>query len=114
MLETEIKALTAAVEALTAVMVAAQPAKADEPKAKVEKSETDRPKADAPKEEKPMITMDDLTRMCLGLARDGHRDVIKEKLSALNVGRVGELSGEGFNDFAEWAVALAERAEPSA
>lgn len=114
MLETEIKALTAAVEALTAAMLAAQPIEAgtikeDEPKTKAKKA-----KVEVSKEENPQITMDDLTRMCLGLARDGHRDAIKTKLASLDVGRVGELKGDAYETFSDWAVALAERAEPSA
>ena len=112
MLEDRIKELTAAVEALTAAMLEAQPAKADAPKPKAEK-----PKVEKTKEEKPKadfkMTSDDLTRLCLGLARDGHRDAIKEKLSSLNVNRVGELEGADLDAFSEWAVELSERAEPS-
>ena len=117
MLEDRIKELTAAVEALTAAMLEAQPAKADAPKPKAEKPKVEKTKEEMPKEEKPKadfkMSMDDLTRMCLGLARDGHRDAIKEKLSSLNVNRVGELEGAALDTFSDWAVALAERAEPS-
>ena len=120
MLEDRIKELTAAVEALTAAMLEAQPAKADAPKPKAEKPKVEKTKEEMPKEEKPKaeapkadfkMSMDDLTRMCLGLARDGHRDAIKEKLSSLNVNRVGELEGDAFETFSDWAIELAERAE---
>ena len=95
MLETEIKKLTAAIEALTAAMGHA-------PKA-------DAPKADAPK----AIPIDELTRLCLGLSRDGHRDAIKSKLADMGAGRISELKGDDYTIFADWAVSLAERAEPS-
>ena len=120
MLEDRIKELTAAVEALTAAMLEAQPAKADAPKPKAEKpkvektkAEKPKPKEDAPKADFKM-SADDLTRLCLGLARDGHRDAIKEKLTSLNVNRVGELEGDAYDTFADWAVDLASRVEPSA
>ena len=124
MLEDQIKKLTAAVEELTAAMLEAQPAKAgaikaDENKADAIKADKpkvkdkeEKPKAEAPKADFKM-SMDDLTRMCLGLARDGHRDAIKEKLSSLSVNRVGELEGAALDTFSEWAIELAERAEPS-
>ena len=117
MLRTSIMRLTESVEYLNDLMLEAQPAKPKAERPKVEKTKEEMPKEEKPKAEAPKadfkMSMDDLTRMCLGLARDGHRDAIKEKLSSLNVNRVGELEGEALETFSEWAVALAERAEPS-
>ena len=90
MLETEIKKLTAAIEALTARLGTA-----------------DAPTADAPKADARSITInqEELTRVCLALSRAGKKDDIKAKLSELGAARVGELKGDNLATFAAWAVA---------
>jgi hypothetical protein len=84
MLETEIKKLTAAIEALTARL-----------------SAVEAPAVEAP----AIITADELTRVCLALSRAGKKDAIKAKLSELGVMRVGELTGDDYVTFSVWAVA---------
>jgi len=110
MLETEIKKLTAAIEALTARLGTADAPKADAPKADAPKA--DAPKADAPKADAPTadarsitINQEELTRVCLALSRAGKKDDIKAKLSELGAARVGELKGDNLATFAAWAVA---------
>ena len=90
MLETEIKKLTAAIEALTARLGTA-----------------DAPTADAPTADARSITInqEELTRVCLALSRAGKKDDIKAKLSELGAARVGELKGDNLATFAAWAVA---------
>ena len=90
MLETEIKKLTAAIEALTARLGTA-----------------DAPTADAPTADARPITInqEELTRVCLALSRAGKKDDIKAKLSELGAARVGELKGDNLATFAAWAVA---------
>lgn len=89
MLETEIKKLTAAIEALTAAMGNA-PVEVEAP---------------APTVEVTTINMDDLTRKCLTLSRDGKRDEIKVQLASHGVGRVTELEGDKLTAFAAWVDA---------
>ena len=100
MLETEIKKLTAAIEALTARLGTVDALTADAPTA-------DAPTADAPKADARSITInqEELTRVCLALSRAGKKDDIKAKLSELGAARVGELKGDNLATFAAWAVA---------
>jgi len=95
MLETEIKKLTAAIEALTARL------------GTVDAPTADAPTADAPKADARSITInqEELTRVCLALSRAGKKDDIKAKLSELGAARVGELKGDNLATFAAWAVA---------
>ena len=95
MLETEIKKLTAAIEALTARLGTADAPTADAPAA-------DAPTADAPS---TTINQEEMTRVCLALSRAGKKDDIKAKLSELGAARVGELKGDNLATFAAWAVA---------
>ena len=99
MLETEIKKLTAAIEALTAQLGAIEAPTAEAPA--VEAPTTEAPAVEAP----AIITADELTRVCLALSRVGKKDAIKAKLSELGVMRVGELFGNDYAAFAAWAVA---------
>jgi len=95
MLETEIKKLTAAIEALTARL-----GTVDAPTANA-------PTADALTVDARSITInqEELTRVCLALSRAGKKDDIKAKLSELGAARVGELKGDNLATFAAWAVA---------
>jgi hypothetical protein len=90
MLETEIKKLTTAVEALTKAMA---PLTADY-------TVVEAPVVEAPVEvaapveapvAKEVMDKDTLTRMCLDLSRAGHKDSIKAKLESYGVKRVSEL-----------------------
>jgi len=100
MLETEIKKLTAAIEALTARLGTVDAPTVDAPTA-------DAPTADAPTADARSITInqEELTRVCLALSRAGKKDDIKAKLSELGAARVGELKGDNLATFAAWAVA---------
>jgi len=100
MLETEIKKLTAAVEALTARLGTADAPTADAPT--VDVPAADAPAADAPS---ATISQEELTRVCLALSRAGKKDDIKAKLSELGAARVGELKSDNLATFAAWAVA---------
>ena len=100
MLETEIKKLTAAIEALTARLGTVDAPTVDAPTA-------DAPTAHAPTADARSITInqEELTRVCLALSRAGKKDDIKAKLSELGAARVGELKGDNLATFAAWAVA---------
>ena len=110
MLETEIKKLTAAIEALTARLGTVDALTADAPTADAPTADAptaDAPTADAPKADTRSITInqEELTRVCLALSRAGKKDDIKAKLSELGAARVGELKGDNLATFAAWAVA---------
>ena len=100
MLETEIKKLTAAIEALTARLGTVDAPTANAPTANA-------PTADALTVDARSITInqEELTRVCLALSRAGKKDDIKAKLSELGAARVGELKGDNLATFAAWAVA---------
>jgi pseudouridine-5'-phosphate glycosidase len=85
MLETEIKKLTTAVEALTKAMA---PLTADYTVVEAPVEVT--VEVAAPVAENAM-DKDKLTRMCLDLSRAGHKDSIKAKLESYGVKRVSEL-----------------------
>ena len=86
MLETEIKKLTAAIEALTEAMATAPVTEAPVVEAPVEViAPVEAPMADE------AMDKDTLTRMCLELSRAGHKDSIKAKLESYGVKRVSEL-----------------------
>ena len=104
MLETEIKKLTAAIEALTEAMATAPVTEAP-----VEAPAVEAP-VEAPVVKKPM-GKDTLTRMCLDLSRAGHKDSIMAKLESYGVKRVSELldgksmeSSIDYNAFCDWIV----------
>ena len=93
MLETEIKKLTTAVEALTKAMA---PLTADYTvvEAPVVEAPVEAPVVEVPVEApvvEDVIDKDTLTRMCLDLSRAGHKDSIKAKLESYGVKRVSEL-----------------------
>ena len=102
MLETEIKKLTAAIEALTKAMATAP----------VTEAPVEAPVVEAPVEviapvEAPVanegMDKDTLTRMCLDLSRDGHKDLIKAKLATYGVTHVTKLLGnKNYGPFCDW------------
>jgi len=85
MLETEIKKLTAAIEALTQAIA---PLTIDA--APVEAPVEVIAPVEAPMADEAM-DKDTLTRMCLDLSRAGYKDSIKAKLESYGVKRVSEL-----------------------
>jgi len=85
MLETEIKKLTAAIEALTKAMATAPVTEAPVEAPVKAPVEVAAPVA------KEVMDKDTLTRMCLDLSRAGHKDSIKAKLESYGVKRVSEL-----------------------
>jgi hypothetical protein len=106
MLEAEIKKLTAAIEALTARLDADTPAVEAEPKAPAVQAKVEAPALEAKVEaSNAVVSIEDLTRVCLALSRAGKKDAIKAKLSDLGVTRVGELTGDDYASFAAWAAA---------
>jgi hypothetical protein len=103
MLETEIKKLTAAIEALTQAIA---PLIADD--TVVEAPVTEEP-VEAPVVEEPVakevMDKDTLTRMCLELSRDGHKDLIKAKLATYGATHVTKLVGnKNYGPFCDWIV----------
>ena len=99
MLETEIKKLTAAIEALTKAM-ATSPVTEAPVEAPVEVTV----EVAAPVAEDAM-DKDKLTRMCLDLSRDGHKDLIKAKLATYGVTHVTKLLGnKNYGPFCDWIV----------
>jgi hypothetical protein len=109
MLETEIKKLTAAIEALTEAM-APSPV-TQEPVAAPVTAPVAAP-VTAPVEVPVEVTVadeamdkDTLTRMCIKLSRDGKKDLIKEKLETYGVTRVTELVGnKNYGAFCGWVI----------
>ncbi len=92
MLETEMKKLTAAIEALTAAMT---------PQFNLKDNE---PVVEAPVA-KEVMDKDVLTRMCLDLSRDGHKDLIKAKLATYGATHVTKLVGDkNYGPFCDWIV----------
>ena len=112
MLETEIKKLTAAIEALTKAMATAPVTEAPVVEAPDEVAAT--VEVAAPVEApiaKEVMDKDKLTRMCLELSRAGYKDSIKAKLESYGVKRVTELVGGksmqsaiNYDEFCEWVI----------
>ena len=99
MLETEMKKLTAAIEALTAAMT---------PQFNLKDNE---PVVEAPVA-KEVMDKDTLTRMCLELSRDGHKDLIKAKLATYGATHVTKLVGDkNYGPFCDWIVEQAGGAQ---
>ena len=97
MLETEMKKLTAAIEALTAAMTPQFNLKDNEPVVEA-------PVVEAPAA-KEVMDKDVLTRMCLELSRDGHKDLIKAKLATYGATHVTKLVGDkNYGPFCDWIV----------
>jgi hypothetical protein len=108
MLETEIKKLTAAIEALTQAMATAPvteaPVDAPVEAPVVEEPVVKEPVVEAPVA-KEVMDKDTLTRMCLDLSRDGHKDLIKAKLGSYGVTHVTKLLGNNnYGPFCDWIV----------
>ena len=100
MLETEMKKLTAAIEALTAAMtpltIDAAPVTEEPVMVKFELP---------PSLIVEAMDKDVLTRMCLELSRDGHKDLIKAKLATYGATHVTKLVGDkNYGPFCDWIV----------
>ncbi len=111
MLETEIKKLTAAIEALTQAIA---PLTIDA--IPVEDPVTEEPVVESPVVEEPVakevMDKDTLTRMCLELSRDGHKDLIKAKLATYGATHVTKLVGnKNYGPFCDWIVEQAGGAQ---
>ena len=99
MLETEIKKLTAAIEALAKAMATAPVTEAP-----VEVTVEVAAPVEAPVA-KEVMDKDTLTRLCLELSRHGHKDSIMAKLESYGVKRVTELvGGDNYGSFCDWVV----------
>lgn len=89
MLETEIKKLTAAIEALAKAMATSPVTEAP---------------VEAPVANEGM-DKDTLTRMCLVLSRAGHKDRIKAKLLTYGFKRATEMLGDkNYGAFCDWVT----------
>ena len=113
MLETEIKKLTAAVEALTKAMA---PLTADYVPVEAPVEAPVEVLVEAPVEApvaKEVMDKDVLTRMCIKLSRDGHKDAIKAKLATYGATHVTKLLGDkNYGPFCDWIVDLFNKSEP--
>lgn len=104
MLEQKIEALTAAVEALTAALLGAQvnvewASQSEE--IKVQKtviSEPD-PAPTGPSEQ-------DVKDLTLARSREGHKDAIRDKLTAYGAKKIGDLKGGQAVEFYNWLTDL--------
>ena len=105
MLETEIKKLTAAIEALTQAMATAPVTEApvDAPfEAPVEAPVEVAAPVETPVAQDAM-DKNTLTRMCLDLSRAGHKDSIKAKLLTYGFKRATEMVGDkNYGEFCDW------------
>ena len=107
MLEQKIEALTAAVEALTAALLAAPtnasaPAPAQHEDVKVQITEISEPEVAAaagPSDQ-------DLKDLTLARSREGHKDAIRDELSALGAKKIGDLKGAQIATFYNWLKTL--------
>jgi len=113
MLETEMKKLTAAIEALTQAIapLTIDAAPVEEPV--VEAPVTEEPVIEETVVEAPVakdvLDKETLTRMCIKLSRDGHKDAIKAKLATYGATHVTKLVGDkNYGPFCEWVVDLFE------
>ena len=93
MLETEIKKLTAAIEALTQAIAPLT----------IDAIPVEDPLPDTPALAE-RIDRDAILRKCLQLSRDGYKAAIQEKLKSLNVKRVSELASNSteYKTFCDW------------
>ena len=119
MLETEMKKLTAAIEALTQAIVplTIDAAPVEEPVVVApvtEETVIEEPVVEAPVA-KEVMDKETLTRLCLELSRHGHKDAIKAKLATYGATHVTKLVGDkNYGPFCDWvvestAVAIAEQ-----
>ena len=103
MLEQKIEALTAAVEALTAALLAA-PANTAPPtqpeEVKVQINAISEPVAAAGPSDQ------DVKDLTLSRSREGHKDAIRDELSALGAKKIGDLKGPQILAFYEWLKKL--------
>jgi hypothetical protein len=104
MLEQKIEALTAAVEALTAALLAGRvdAAGASQPEEiKVQKTVISEPEPapTGPSEQ-------DVKDLTLVRSREGHKDTIREKLSEFGAKKIGDLNGSQTTEFYNWLAAL--------
>ena len=103
MLEQKIEALTAAVEALTAALLAAPtnttaPAQPEE--VKVQITAISEPAAAAGPSDQ------DVKDLTLARSREGHKDAIRDELSALGAKKIGDLKGPQIATFYGWLKTL--------
>jgi hypothetical protein len=103
MLEQKIEALTAAVEALTAALLVAPAnatASAQHEEVKVQITEISEPAAAAGPSDQ------DLKDLTLARSREGHKDAIRDELSALGAKKIGDLKGAQIATFYNWLKTL--------
>ena len=103
MLEQKIEALTAAVEALTAALLAAPgntTTTAQPEEVKVQITSVSEPVA------APGPSDQDVKDLTLARSREGHKDAIRDELSALGAKKIGDLKGPQVPAFYDWLKKL--------
>ena len=103
MLEQKIEALTAAVEALTAALLGASantaaPAQPEAVKVQITAISEPAPPA-GPSDQ-------DVKDLTLARSREGHKDAIRDELSALGAKKIGDLKGAQIAAFYDWLKTL--------
>ena len=118
MLESKIKELTAAVEALTQAIndsqaLVTQPTTPSEPVSAHEATDPEpplEPTPDPEPEPAPTLSDADLNGLLLTMSREGHKTIIRDKLTGFGAGRVSELNAADREMFVDWLIELGEKA----
>ena len=113
MLEQKLDALTAAIEALTAALMAKSvpapnPAPVTAPETKVEETEAPETKTEAPPAppEQAGPTEQDVKDLTLARSREGHKDAIRDWLADAGAKKIGDLKGAQTTEFYDWLKTL--------
>jgi hypothetical protein len=111
MLEQKLDALTAAIEALTAALMAksvpaSAPTTASE--TKVEETKAPETKVEAPPAPPAQTgpTEQDVKDLTLARSREGHKDAIRDWLSDAGAKKIGDLKGAQTTEFYDWLKTL--------
>jgi hypothetical protein len=113
MLEQKLDALTAAIEALTAALMANSapaptPAPVTAPETKVEETKAPETKVEAPPAPPAQTgpTEQDIKDLTLTRSREGHKDAIRDWLADAGAKKIGDLKGAQTTEFYDWLKAL--------
>lgn len=104
MLEQKIEALTAAVEALTAALLASQVDVAGANQ--LEKIEVQKTVISEPAPAPTGPSEQDVKDLTLARSREGHKDAIRDKLSEFGAKKIGDLKGSQPTEFYDWLKTL--------
>jgi len=113
MLEQKLDALTAAIEALTAALMAksapaSAPAPTTAPETKVEETKAPETKVETPPAPPAQTgpTDQDVKDLTLARSREGHKDAIRDRLAEAGAKKIGDLKGAQTTEFYDWLKTL--------